>query len=192
MRGLPSSAWVGLAVALVAAVAAGIPGASAWAEDPAFRAMQIIPPVTEAQAPEFSLPSTEGGTATLSTLRGHVVVLNFWTTWCPACRAEMPSLERLHQELLPRGLVVLAINLRESAAEVVRFTSELGLSFPVLLDEDGQVATRYRVRALPTTVLIDRQGRVLGRAVGAREWWNPQAQALFASLLEPGRPPEAR
>lgn len=159
-------------------------GQPAWAKDPLFQAMGVLHEGRQPPAPEFSLASPEGKTIGLAQLRGKVVFLNFWATWCPPCRLEMPSMERLHQEFKDHGLAILAIDVGESRKQVARFMREFRLSFPALLDVNSEVSARYRVQGLPTTVLIDRRGRSVGAAVGARDWASPEGRALIRSLLD--------
>lgn len=157
---------------------------TAWAKDPLFRAMAILHDLKQSAAPEFSLATPDGTTIALAHLRGKVVFLNFWATWCPPCRTEMPSMERLHREFKDQGLAMVAVDVDESPRQVARFMEEFRLSFPALLDEDAEVAGRYGVNGLPMTVLIDRTGRILGKALGAREWASPDGRALIRSLLD--------
>lgn len=133
-------------------------------------------------APDFTLPDLDGGKVTLSGLRGQVVFLNFWATWCLPCREEMPLMEKIHRELGPEGLVVLAVNYRESSNTVRAFVEAHGLTFPILLD-GGEVADRYRLYALPVSYLIDRQGKVAARVVGARDWTDAESRAVLQRLL---------
>lgn len=149
-----------------------------------FAEMSVVRYKGTAEAPDFSLPSLDGDPVTLSALRGQVVFLNFWATWCPPCREEMPSIERLHRELRIEGLAVLALDVGESPAVVARFVESFRLSFPVLLDADSEVSRRYGISGLPTTVLVDRSGRVVGGAVGPRDWASPAGRALMRSLLD--------
>ncbi|MFQ5830792.1 MAG: TlpA disulfide reductase family protein, partial [Candidatus Methylomirabilia bacterium] len=116
--------------------------------------------------------------------RGKVVFLNFWATWCPPCRVEMASMERLHREFKDRGLAVLAVNFEESPKQVARFMKDFQLSFPTVLDVDATVALRYKVQGLPMTFFIDRNGKMVGSATGARDWASPEAKALIRSLLD--------
>jgi thiol-disulfide isomerase/thioredoxin len=174
---------------LLAAVSLGwglvlAPGEGAWASDPLFQAMGVRHPGKEARAPDFKLPTPEGATLALEQFRGKVVFLNFWATWCPPCRVEMPAMERLHKEFKDQGLAMLAVDVKESSNEVARFMKQFRLSFPAVLDADGDVTIRYRVSGLPTTYLIDRSGRVVGAAVGPRNWASPEAMALIRSLLD--------
>lgn len=181
-KGERASRWVPLAVnALVWAVF--FAGGTAWARDPVFRAMEVAHADPASAAPEFSLATPDGKTIRLAHLRGQVVFLNFWATWCPPCRVEMPSMEQLHREFKDQGLAVLAVDIRESPTQVARFMKEFRLSFPALLDTDGEVASRYRVQGIPATALIDHSGRIVGAVVGPRKWSSPEAKALIRSLL---------
>jgi len=134
-------------------------------------------------ARNFTLPLLNGGSASLSDYRGKVVILNFWATWCPPCRAEMPSMETLYQRYNNRELEMLTVNLRENAGTVRRFIQSNGYTFPVLLDADGRVGASYGVEAIPTSFIIDRQGKIIGRLVGAIHWDTPQVFAAFEALL---------
>lgn len=143
-------------------------------------------------APEFALSDLEGKAQRLSDFRGNVVLLNFWATWCPPCRAEMPSMETLYQAYQEQGFVILAVSSDVQGAAVVQpFMAQYRLSFPALLDTTGRVNGLYGVRSIPTSYLLDRQGRVVSREIGARNWANTEAKALVASLLdEPEHVPE--
>lgn len=129
-------------------------------------------------APDFTLETLKGGTETLSELRGQVVVINLWATWCPPCRAEMPALERVWNEYRDDGLVILAVNEQEASSRVGAFVEELGLTFPVLLDRDGGVGARYRLRAYPTTLFVGRDGVISDVVLGG-----PMSEALIASKV---------
>ena len=118
-------------------------------------------------APNFKLPNLEGETVSLSDLRGKPVMLNFWATWCPPCREEMPFIQQVYEQWSDKGLVVLAINLGESSAKVKEFMQSYGLSFPVLLDTKEDVAQKYNIRGIPTTVFIDKNGIIQVRITGA-------------------------
>jgi peroxiredoxin len=138
----------------------------------------------EVEAPDFSLRDLGGKQVRLKDFRGKVVFLNFFATWCDPCRLEMPAMERLHRANKDKGLVVLAVDIRESARTVRGFIQELKLSFPTVLDEDGSVAYMYAVRPVPATYLIGRDGKILWRAFGAREWDSREAHQYFSSLLD--------
>lgn len=117
-------------------------------------------------APQFQLQSTEGEAIDLESLRGNLVLLNFWATWCAPCRTEMPLLEQTYQEHRADGLIVLGIDFDEPIELVQSFGDEFGLTFPLLLDPGGQVQQLYRVRGYPTSVLLDREGKVAYYKIG--------------------------
>ena len=132
-------------------------------------------------APEFVLTDTRGRQHRLSDFRGGVVVVNFWAIWCPPCRAEMPSLQRAWERLRPHGIVVLAIDVGESSKRVADFAAGLSLDFPLLLDEQAEVFGKWSVPGLPTTFVVDQQGRLAYRANGVRDWDDP---ALLEMILD--------
>jgi peroxiredoxin len=135
-------------------------------------------------APDFTLPDLAGKPVRLAGFRGQkTVLLNFWATWCVPCREEMPTLERLSRER--RGsLVVLGINVDVVGKDKVQaFVRELGLTFPILLDPETVVGKRYRVRALPTSFLIDRDGVLRHREVGYRDWTSAETRYLLDEAL---------
>lgn len=125
----------------------------------------VTPRVGE-PAPDFTLTSIDGTSVTLSSLRSRPVLVNFWATWCPPCRAEMPDLQAVSREYRDQGLVVLGVNLQEERAPVVRYAQTLGLTFPLLLDPGGTVATLYNVTGLPTSYFVDREGTIRGMNIG--------------------------
>jgi len=132
---------------------------------------------------DFTLPLLSGGNATLSSFRGNVVILNFWATWCPPCRAEMPSMEALYVRYKDQGLEMLAVNLRENPDTVQQFIQSNGYTFPILMDRTGRTGSLYGVQAIPTTFILDRQGRMIGRLVGSIYWDTPEVFAAFEALL---------
>jgi cytochrome c biogenesis protein CcmG/thiol:disulfide interchange protein DsbE len=111
-------------------------------------------------APDFTLRSLGGSAVSLRALRGEVVLLNFWATWCIACRAEMPRLAGWSRQLRGRGLAVLGIDDGQSAGDARSYVRSLHISYPIALDPGGSVSARYDVAGLPTSVLIDRSGTV--------------------------------
>jgi peroxiredoxin len=137
-----------------------------------------------ARAADFVLPNLAGQAVRLSALRGKVVLLNVWTTWCPPCREEMPSMERLYERLRDRDFQLLAVSQDEDGPRVVRpFVEELKLSFPVLVDPDHLVGDRYGVWGYPESFVIDRAGRIVERVIGPRDWASPEAVASIEALL---------
>jgi peroxiredoxin len=132
-------------------------------------------------APDFSMDLLGGGRVTLSDLRGHPVVLNVWATWCPPCRAEMPALEKVHNDFKERGLVLIGINLtsQDSEKDVAAFVQEYGLTFQIALDRDGAVQKMYKISGYPTTFFIDGEGIIRSVVVGG-----PMSVALIQSKVE--------
>ncbi len=139
-------------------------------------------------APDFTLNDLKGNQITLKDHRGRIVFLNFWATWCPPCRREMPSMERLYKQLKDRGLVILAVDMQESEKLVKAFMSEFSLSFPALLDRNGDISSLYGIVGLPSTYIIDREGMIIGKAVGPRDWSSQESIRLFQSLLKKSPP----
>jgi peroxiredoxin len=137
----------------------------------------------ELKAPSFALKDLSGKEVKLEDYRGKLIFLNFWATWCPPCRQEMPSMERLYTEFKDRGFTMLAVDLREGTGKVKAFKEKFKLSFPILLDSDGRVGLMYGVRSIPTTYLIDREGNMIGGALGARDWASKEAFEFFEHLL---------
>ncbi len=128
-----------------------------------------LPARLQTEAPDFNLTATDGSQVKLSDLRGKVVLVNFWATWCPPCKAEMPDLNALQQEYgRAHDLVVLGINAGDdSQAAVKAFAQQYQLSFPLLLDPDDRVSdAQYAVRALPTSLIIDRTGKIRSQWLG--------------------------
>lgn len=132
-------------------------------------------------APEFALATLGGGQMALAGQRGSVVIMNVWASWCAPCRAEMPAIEAIYAERKARGLQVLAVNstVQDNAENAAAFVRELDLSFPILLDQDGEVTRRYRVRALPTTFIIDRRGIIRSVIFGG-----PVSAAVLATKVD--------
>jgi peroxiredoxin len=136
-------------------------------------------------APDFSLPDLDGNVRRLVDFRGRVVLLNFWATWCPPCRTEIPLMETLYQAYKDHGFEVVAISSDVQGAEVVQpFVTQRHLSFTTLLDTTGQATRLYGVTSLPTTYLLDREGRLVTVAIGSHDWAKPDAHALIMSLLD--------
>ena len=123
--------------------------------------------------PPLQLEDLDGHAHTLHDYRGRVVVVNFWATWCPPCRDELPSLQRLWEALGPDGLVVLGVNVGEDADRIFFFTADYPVDFPLLLDRDATTIDTWPVRGIPTTFIIDPEGRIAYRAIGAREFDHP-------------------
>jgi thiol-disulfide isomerase/thioredoxin len=144
----------------------------------------IAIPQNKVEAIDFELEDLDGNTRSLSSFRGKVVFLNFWATWCGPCRIEMPSMQRVYNELKDEGFEIVAVDLREDKRVVKKFVKEYELTFPVLLDKTGTVGGIYSARSIPTTYIIDRDGFIVGRMIGAREWDTEEIQAVFRGILE--------
>ena len=137
-------------------------------------------------APEFTLEDMDEELHSLKDLRGKVVLLNFWATWCPPCRREMPSMERLHQKLNGENFAVIAVNQMEDGDHVFAYIGQLEVdpSFTILFDKDSKVSNRFRVNGLPTTYLIDKQGKIRYRAIGGREFDHPEVEKQIMQLMQ--------
>lgn len=122
--------------------------------------------MTSGSAPDFTLDNLNGGTVTLSDLKGQVVVLEFWATWCSPCVEGLDYLQRVRKRYADQGVVVLAINIAESRDEVADFMADHGYTFTVLLDTDGRVSDAYGVQAIPNTIVVDREGEVHTVTIG--------------------------
>jgi peroxiredoxin len=133
---------------------------------------------------DFTLPLLAGGNVNLSSYRGKVVILNFWATWCPPCRTEMPSMEILYQRFNAQGLEILAVDTGENASTVQQFINSAGYTFPVILDSANRVSSVYGIRAIPTTFIIDREGKIIGYVVGSIMWDNQRVITAIDTLLK--------
>jgi peroxiredoxin len=157
---------------------------TAPAADPSAQ-MGVVKPRVRLEAPAFTLMSIDGGRRSISDFKGKIILLNFWATWCPSCREEMPSLEKLWERFKAKGVVVIAVA-EDRRSEVASFARKLGLTFPILLDPEGAVRKDYEVTALPMTYLIGRDGKISGRMYGGREWAGKKADSLMEHLLQQG------
>lgn len=121
-------------------------------------------------APDFSLQDTNGKIHRLSDYRGKPVIINFWATWCPPCREELPSMNRAWQQLEQEGIAMLAINMGEDEDTIFLFSADYPIDFPILMDQSGEVIEQWPVKGLPTTFVIAPDGTFAYRAIGSREW----------------------
>lgn len=135
-------------------------------------------------APDFTLLDMQGQQVSLSQFRGKVVILNFWATWCPPCRQEMPSMERLYRDFKEKDMVILAVNVDENGKQAVReFLQKMPYSFPILLDSKNIAQNSYGVFRLPESFVIDRNGVVIEKIIGARNWLSGPTFNLIDFLL---------
>ena len=141
-------------------------------------------------APDFELSDLNGNTVSLSSLRGKVVLVNFWATWCPPCREEIPSMDRLYQLLHSEGVELLAINVEADGPQTVpKFMQRVPFSFPVLYDGDGTVQRKFGVSKYPETFIIDAEGVIRERIIGGIDWNSSQMVTYLRSLYKAGRVP---
>ena len=172
-RRVPSRA-VRLLLLLLAIVAVGVSfkilldGASNASADPApVKARSPYQFTAGSPAPDFTLQTLKGETVSLKDYRGEVLLINFWATWCPPCRSEMPDMEDLYIERKNQDFTVLAINIQEADKPVSSFVDRYGLTFPVLMDVTGEVSQQFGVQSLPTSFFVDKEGRIAGFSMGA-------------------------
>ncbi len=184
-----------LSAALAVALLAAWPGPSTGAEKPPLRGVfadNFTLLEEPAPAPQAELTGPDGAPLTLAAFEGRVVVLNFWATWCAPCIREMPSLDRLQTQLSAEGLSVVAVSEDRGGAKVVEpFLEKLGLAnLEMYLDPKGEFAREFAVRGLPTTMLVDRRGRLIGGLEGPAEWDEEDAVALVRFYLDQDAPAE--
>jgi len=136
-------------------------------------------------APDFTLQTVDGRSITLSSLRGKVVLVNFWATWCPPCREEMPSMEEMYRNYAPGGLELLAINVEENGPQVLPdFLKAHPHTFPVLMDTAAKVQNSYGVFQFPETYIVDRNGIIVDKVIGAIDWTAPSSLIELNRLLK--------
>ena len=161
-----------------------LPGVALAAASGALQAAPSTAPTPGQAAPDFALKSLEGQNLRLREQRGRVVLLNFWATWCGPCREEMPQLSRLQDKYRSAGLLMLGVNVDDDTANAATVASKLGVKFPVLLDTDKQVSKLYDISAMPSTVIIDRDGRVRHLHKGYREGTAQTYEQQIRELLK--------
>lgn len=139
------------------------------------------------RAPDFPAVDLTGGgrPTTLAELRGKVVLINVWATWCQPCRVEMPSLERLHRAFKDTDFQIVSVSIDKDGPEVVlAFTKELGLTFPIWHDRSGDIQRVYQTTGVPESFLVDRDGVIVKKVIGAAEWDGPVTQTLIRRMLD--------
>jgi peroxiredoxin len=174
---------------LAVVVTAGVLIALIWANRGRFTPLDV-----GSRAPEYTALTLQGDSVALSSFQGDVVLLNIWATWCPPCVKEMPALQRLHEALADDGLSIVAVSVDAPPAltnvmgafsgDIQAFADHFGLTFTVLHDPSGRIQSRYQVNGLPTTFLIDREGRVRRKVLGAAEWDEPRFADEIRAMLE--------
>ena len=156
--------------ALGAMIAALLPG-SVVAEPPAQQTIRALD--TPSQAPQLSLHDLDNSLRKLDDFRGKVVAVNFWATWCPPCREELPSMQRAYASYREQGFVILGVNVGETWDTVAPFLEDFALTYPILLDTDSSAMAGWNIMGLPTTYILDREGRITHRITGGRDWDDP-------------------
>ena len=150
-----------------------------------FSKIGIQPIKGNTKAPDFCLEDIKGGKKELKNFKGKVVFLNFWATWCDPCKEEMPSIEALYQQFKEKDFVFLTISVDyEGKKPVKEFIEKQRYTFPVLLDPKCETLDLYKVKGIPTTILIDKNRKMIGKATGPRNWKSPEAISLLNLLLE--------
>ena len=154
---------------------------------------RYMPVDVGSRAPEFAMRTLSGDSFSVASARGHVLVLNVWATWCIPCRQEMPALERLYESLKERGLQVVGVSTDasegtfgpwgEKGGDVEAFVQQLGLTFPIVHDGKRTVEPLYLVQGLPTTFVIDKNGRIAKKVLGARKWDDAANMAFIQKLM---------
>ncbi len=138
------------------------------------------------RVPEYAAVDLAGAQVSLEDFQGEVVLVNVWATWCGPCRVEMPSIRAVHERYRDRDFTVLAISIDAGPGyrdKVVEFAGEYGLDFPILLDPDGRVSRIFQTVGVPETFVLDREGRIAKRHIGAADWDSEGNQALIEELL---------
>lgn len=139
---------------------------------------------TKRDAPDFTLPSRGGKSVTLSSLKGQVVMINFWATWCGPCRQEMPLLEEIYSRYNRMGFTLLGVNVEEDSRGADAFLKETPVSFPVLFDSENEVSKLYDVIAMPSTVILDREGTVRYLHKGYKPGYENEYLSQIRTLLK--------
>ncbi|MBI4379063.1 MAG: TlpA family protein disulfide reductase [Nitrospinae bacterium] len=135
-------------------------------------------------APDFTLPDLNGVNHTLSRFKGKVVFLNIWATWCKPCKDEMPSMEKLHQRFKDRDFIMLAVSIDKDGKNAVEpFMKEYNLTFPALLDPDGITSKLYKTTGVPETFIIDKNGNVILKTIGPRDWGKEIIFEVFEKII---------
>jgi thiol-disulfide isomerase/thioredoxin len=175
--------FTGMALALLCLLGTPWPGALAADLPPLSHSLTRLAPKP---APALKLKDLDGATHDLAQLRGRMVLVNFWATWCPPCRREMPSMERLSQALKGEAFSVLAVDVGEDADTIEGFSSQFDAAptFPILLDTHSRVMQAWKVGGLPTTYLVDKKGRIIASAIGGREFDHSEMIETIRGLLK--------
>jgi peroxiredoxin len=172
-------------LSVVLIVLVGISFTAGGGGEDLFSKIRINPVKGDKKAPDFSLKDIYGKKVEIKQFKGKIIFLNFWATWCGPCKEEFPSLEVLHQHFKEKNFVLLTISVDyEGLKPVKEFINKHHYTFPVLLDPNCEVLDLFEVKGIPTTFIIDKKGRMIGRAIGPRDWKNPEVFSLINLLIE--------
>ncbi|MBF0193074.1 MAG: TlpA family protein disulfide reductase [Magnetococcales bacterium] len=145
----------------------------------------ILHPIAKPKkAPDLMLTDIDGKHHDITNYRGKVVLVNFWATWCPPCRSEMPSMQRVWDKFKDKGFVILAVDVGEKADDIIPFAMEYDLEFPIVLDNNDKTARAWKVRGMPTSFLVDKQGNIVYQALGGREWDDVKIIEIIQNLID--------
>lgn len=142
--------------------------------------LTVIP--SKPQPPGFKLADMDGEIITLAHYRGRPVIINFWATWCPPCREELPSMNRAWEKIKDEDIAMVAINVGEDEDTIFAFMGDYPINFDLLLDTSGEIIAQWPIKGLPTTFVLDVDGRLVYRAIGGREWDNDELLDKVRSL----------
>lgn len=146
---------------------------------------QTIDPVSAVKpAPDFSLRDTDNKVRKLSDYRGHVVAVNFWATWCPPCRKELPSMQETYKALKKTGFRIIGVNVGENWDTVASFLANLSLTYPIVLDTDSSAMEKWNIIGLPTTFIVDKKGRIIYKIAGGRNWNDPAFRKKLKKIIK--------
>ena len=174
-----------LSLSLVFILLVSLAFAAEGREDDLFSKIRINPIRGDKRVPDFFLKDLTGKKVEIKQYKGKIIFLNFWATWCGPCKEEMPSLEVLHRQFKGENFVLMTISVDyEGLIPVREFLNKQRYTFPVLLDPNGEVLDLFEVKGIPTTFIIDKRGRVIGRAIGPRDWKSPEVFSLIKLLIE--------
>ncbi len=153
----------------------------------AFRSGPAHPVAVGDRAPDFTLPGLSSPSVQLRSYRDRVVVLNFWATWCPPCVEESPSLEGFAERMRPRGVEVIGVSVDQDESALRKFVADFHVSYPIVRDPSQTVAAHYGTRKFPETYILDRQGRVAEKIIGAIDWQDPRILRFVEALNSPSK-----
>jgi cytochrome c biogenesis protein CcmG/thiol:disulfide interchange protein DsbE len=172
-------------LSLILIVLFNLPPTIGAREDELFSKIRVTPIKGDKKAPDFSLKDLNDKKVGLKQFKGKIIFLNFWATWCGPCKEEMPSLEVLHQQFKEKNFVLLAISVDyEGLKPVQEFIKKHQYTFPVLIDPKCETLDLFEVKGIPATFLIDKKGKMIGQAIGPRNWKSPEVVSLLNLLIE--------